>query len=147
MGEVYRAHDERLERDVAVKVLPPEFADDEGRLERFAQEARSAGGLSHPNVLTVLDYGQVDGLGFVSTAFVQGAPLSFFVSEGRPMPLTPAFLLARQIAEGLLALALAVVAWYLRPFVGWLLWVLGAAMVAFGLFYLIRGLRSESSAD
>lgn len=53
----------------------------------------------------------------------------------------------KDISEGLLALAIAVLAWFLRPFVGWLLWVVGAAMVAFGLFYLIRGLRTDAPMD
>jgi len=61
MGEVYRARDERLGRDVALKVLPPALRDDAERLRRFETEARAAGGLNHPNVLGVLDVGTADG--------------------------------------------------------------------------------------
>lgn len=53
----------------------------------------------------------------------------------------------KDLSEGLLALGIAVVAWLLRPFVGWLLWLIGAAMVAIGLFYLIRGMRSDAPLD
>lgn len=61
MGEVYRAHDARLGRDVAVKVVPPGLAADTDRLQRFEQEARAAGTLSHPNLLTAFDIGLHDG--------------------------------------------------------------------------------------
>ena len=61
MGEVYRARDSRLGRDVAVKVLPPEYAQSPDRLRRFEQEARLAGSLSHPNVLSLFDVGTHEG--------------------------------------------------------------------------------------
>ena len=57
MGEVYRAHDTRLSRDVAVKVLPSEFASDGGRLKRFEQEAKTLASLNHPNILSIFDTG------------------------------------------------------------------------------------------
>lgn len=57
MGEVYRARDPRLGRDVAIKVLPAEFARDEERMRRFTREARAAGSLQHPNIVTVFDIG------------------------------------------------------------------------------------------
>ena len=60
MGEVYRARDERLKRDVAIKVLPAELAADADRRSRFEREARAASGLSHPNILTVYDIGTAD---------------------------------------------------------------------------------------
>ena len=59
MGEVYRATDTRLHRDVAIKVLPADFAGDADRLRRFEQEARATSGLNHPNILTVYDIGYV----------------------------------------------------------------------------------------
>ena len=65
MGEVYRAHDSRLRRDVAIKVLPRDFAGDQARLERFEQEARATSALNHPNILTVHDIGAHDGAPFI----------------------------------------------------------------------------------
>lgn len=102
-GAAFKARDNDRSDLVKLKILAPEVAADTARMDRLKAALELARMIAHPNVLTVLDYGQVDGLGYVSTAFVQGAPLSFFVAGGRPMPLTPAFLLARQIAEGLLA--------------------------------------------
>ena len=61
MGEVYRARDPRLGREVAVKILPPAFSTDAARLARFEQEARAAAGLNHPNILAVFDVGQLGG--------------------------------------------------------------------------------------
>jgi serine/threonine protein kinase len=61
MGEVYRARDTRLDRDVAIKVLPADFARDADRLRRFEQEARATSALNHPNILTVYDIGTHDG--------------------------------------------------------------------------------------
>ena len=67
MGEVYRARDNRLRRDVAIKVLPAAFAADRDRLVRFEQEARAAAALNHPNILAVHDLGQHDGAPFIVT--------------------------------------------------------------------------------
>ena len=61
MGQVYRAHDPRIGRDVAIKVLPAEYAADAERLRRFEQEARATGALNHPNILTLYDVGTADG--------------------------------------------------------------------------------------
>ena len=75
MGEVYRAKDTRLSRDVAVKVLPPSFADDPDRLRRFEQEARAAGMLNHPNILAVYDIGSHDGAPYVVSELLEGETL------------------------------------------------------------------------
>src|SRR6186713_85633 len=65
MGEVYRARDSRLERDVAIKVLPRAFSSDPDRLTRFEQEARAAAALNHPNIIAVFDVGQHDGAPYI----------------------------------------------------------------------------------
>jgi serine/threonine protein kinase len=65
MGEVYRAHDTRLRRDVAVKLLPGNFSSDSNRLQRFEQEAHAAASLNHPNILALFDLGNVDGAPFI----------------------------------------------------------------------------------
>ena len=65
MGEVYRAIDERLEREVAIKLLPVEFAEDKDRLARFEQEAKATSSLNHPNILAVYDFGEHEGAPFI----------------------------------------------------------------------------------
>src|SRR5512138_3773182 len=75
MGEVYRARDTRLGRDVAVKVLPASFSTDPDRLRRFEQEARAAGLLNHPNVTAVYDVGTVDGSPYVVSELLEGETL------------------------------------------------------------------------
>jgi serine/threonine protein kinase len=87
MGEVYRARDTRLVRDVAIKVLPPAFASDAGRLARFNQEARAAAALNHPNILAVHDIG-VHGSGpYVVSELLEGQTPQEAI-DGRPMPMT-----------------------------------------------------------
>src|SRR5215468_12458198 len=71
MGEVYRARDKRLERDVALKVLPTAYSTDAERLLRFEQEARTAGKLNHPNILTVYDVGVIDGAPYIVTELLE----------------------------------------------------------------------------
>jgi serine/threonine protein kinase len=75
MGDVYRARDDRLGRDVAIKVLPASFAGDADRLSRFEQEARAAGSLNHPNVLAIYDIGTHDGSPFVVSELLDGETL------------------------------------------------------------------------
>jgi serine/threonine protein kinase len=82
MGEVYRARDTRLRRDVAVKVLTEEFANDPDRLRRFEQEARAAAALSHPNVLAVYDVGSQDGMPFVVAELLEGETLRTRLMRG-----------------------------------------------------------------
>ena len=72
MGEVYRARDERLQRSVAVKVLPPSLAADQDRLRRFELEARSAGQLNHPNILAIHDVGSENGLAYLVSELLEG---------------------------------------------------------------------------
>lgn len=75
MGEIYRARDARLNRDVAIKVLPASFAADAERLQRFELEAKAAGQLNHPNVLTVFDVGSIDGAPYLVTELLDGETL------------------------------------------------------------------------
>ena len=75
MGEVFLAEDLRLDRKVAIKVLPPDFAKDEDRLRRFVQEAKATSALNHPNILTVYEIGEVDGQNYIATELIDGTTL------------------------------------------------------------------------
>src|SRR3982074_1360113 len=75
MGEVWRARDTRIGRDVAIKILPPAFALDRDRLRRFEQEARSAGTLNHPNLVTIYDFGAEDSTPYVAMELLEGETL------------------------------------------------------------------------
>src|SRR4029453_18501258 len=72
MGEVWRARDARLDRDVAIKILPANFAADSSRLTRFEQEARATSALNHPNILTVYDIGTHDGSPYIVEGLLEG---------------------------------------------------------------------------
>src|SRR2546423_1817185 len=85
MGEVYRARDARLGRDVAVKVLPADVSGEATRLRRFEVEARAAGGLNHPNLLSVYDFDVSAGTHYLVTELLDGASLREHL--GRPVPL------------------------------------------------------------
>src|SRR6516165_1426960 len=100
MGEVYRARDTRLHRDVAVKVLPPGVASDPDRLRRFEQEARAVAALSHPNILAVYDVGEESDLHFIVSELLEGQSLRDKLAEG-PLPARRAIDIAIQIARGL----------------------------------------------
>ena len=102
MGEVYRARDLRLGRDVALKVIPHESSHDSERIRRFEQEARAAGTLSHPNVCTVYDLGTHEGSPFVVMELLEGETLRQ-VLQGGAVPLLKALAYAAQVAEGLAA--------------------------------------------
>ncbi len=102
MGEVYRARDERLKRDVAVKVLPPELAGDPERRGRFEREARAASALSHPNILTVYDIGTHDSTVYIAMELVEGGTLKDLIASG-PVPVKKLLEISVQIAEGLAA--------------------------------------------
>src|SRR5579871_2183861 len=84
MGEVYRARDPRLDRDVAIKVLPASVADDPDRLRRFEREARTVAALSHPNVLAIYDVGRDDGVSYLVTELLEGETLSARIASGPP---------------------------------------------------------------
>jgi eukaryotic-like serine/threonine-protein kinase len=102
MGEVYRARDTRLGRDVAVKVLPASYADNKERLQRFEQEACAAGALNHPNILSIYDIGNHDGSPYVVSELLEGQTLRERLS-GSALPSRKAIDYAQQIAHGLAA--------------------------------------------
>ena len=101
MGEVYRARDLVLLRDVAVKFLPERFTSSPARLTRFTREARTASSLNHPNILTVHDIGQAEGVHFMVTEVVEGVTLRQLLRQEHRLPVDRALDLAVQIAEGL----------------------------------------------
>jgi Tol biopolymer transport system component len=102
MGEVYRARDSRLGRDVAIKVLPAAFAADAERLKRFEQEARAASALSDPHIVTVFDVGQSGDVHFFASELVDGSSLRELLTQA-PLPVKTVLDLASQIASGLAA--------------------------------------------
>ncbi len=102
MGEVYRARDPRLGRDVAIKVLPTSFSADADRLRRFEQEARAAGGLNHPNITAVYEFGSHEGAPYMVTELLEGETLRARLAAG-PLPQRKALDYAGQIAQGLAA--------------------------------------------
>jgi hypothetical protein len=101
MGEVYRARDPRLQRTVAIKILPPSFSSDLDRLRRFQHEARAAGSLNHPNIVGVYDLGAHDGSPYIVTEFLEGQTLRDKLVT--PLPVERALDYATQVAKGLAA--------------------------------------------
>src|SRR5947209_16521168 len=102
MGEVYRARDEKLNRVVAVKVLPAALSQDGDRLRRFEQEAQAAGALNHPNILAVYDVGMHDGSPYIVSELLEGEELREQLNDG-PLPQRKALDYDQQIAQGLAA--------------------------------------------
>src|SRR5450755_1290894 len=102
MGEVYRARDARLNRDVAIKILPASFSSDRDRLQRFAQEARAAAALNHPNILSIFDIGDDHGAPYVVSELLEGETFRDRLRDG---PLSPRKVVeyAQQMARGLAA--------------------------------------------
>jgi len=102
MGEVYRARDSRLRREVAIKILPQSFAQDDDRLRRFEQEARVVGALNHPNILAIFDIGTHDGSPYLVSELLEGQTLRQQM-DGSPLPQRKAIEYGIQIARGLAA--------------------------------------------
>ncbi len=100
MGEVWRARDTRLGRDVAIKVLPAEFAEDAERLRRFEREAKATAALSHPNILDVHDVGTFEGVPYLVEELLEGESLKDRLERGA-LPTREASAIALQIAHGL----------------------------------------------
>src|SRR5262245_27326651 len=102
MGEVFRAHDTRLRRTVAIKVLPPERVADPERKRRFLQEARAASALNHPNIVTLYDIANDSGVDYLVMEYVPGKSLDKLIAP-KGLPLADAIGYATQIAGALAA--------------------------------------------
>src|ERR1700737_1407848 len=102
MGEVYRARDRKLDRDVAIKVLPEFVAADPDRLARFEREAKAVAALSHPNILAIHDFGTHEGVSYAVTELLEGETLREKLDAG-PIPQKQAVDYALQVAKGLSA--------------------------------------------
>jgi len=100
MGEVYRAVDGRLDRTVALKILPPHLSDHAGRRQRFDREARTISSLNHPHICRVYDVGDQDGLGYIVMEFLEGETLEARLRRG-PLPLEESLTYAAQIGNAL----------------------------------------------
>src|SRR5215831_14108379 len=102
MGEVYLARDTRLDRSVALKILPDGVAADPNRMKRFEQEAKTASGLNHPNIITIYEIDQAGSTSFIATEFIEGATLRERMLA-QPMPPGDVLNVAIQIASALAA--------------------------------------------
>src|ERR1700752_377978 len=96
MGEVYLAEDTKLDRQVALKILPPEFAEDSDRMNRFVREAKSASALNHPNIITIYEIGEVDGIHSIASEYIQGIILHSRLEQS-PLDLTTTLDIAIQV--------------------------------------------------
>ena len=105
MGEVYRAHDDRLNRVVAIKVIAPHLLDKEQARERFEREARAIAAFSHPNICTVYDVGSADGVEFLVMEHLEGETLASRLARqrGGALPLHETLPIATQLADALAA--------------------------------------------
>jgi eukaryotic-like serine/threonine-protein kinase len=100
MGEIYLAIDTKLDRKVALKILPPEFAEDTDRMSRFVREAKSASALNHPNIITIHEIGESDGTHFIATEFIDGKTLNEY-AKANPLDYTAALEIAIQVVSAL----------------------------------------------
>src|SRR5499433_1068792 len=100
MGEVYRARDTRLERNVAIKILPTHLADDPSLKQRLEREAKAVSKLSHPNICTLHDIGHHQGIDFLVMEYLEGETLEQRLNKGS-LPLEQAVRFAEQIADAL----------------------------------------------
>src|SRR5258708_3121883 len=103
MGEVYLAQDTKLDRKVALKILPAEVAADRGRMSRFVQEAKAASALNHPNIITIYEIEQIDSVNFIATEFIDGETLPERLRNMSPMKLGEILDVAGQTATALSA--------------------------------------------
>src|SRR5947199_2199270 len=88
MGEVYLAQDTKLDRKVALKILPPDVAAHSDRMRRFVQEAKAASALNHPNIITIHEIEETDSINFIATEFIEGETLRERMANSSPMTLS-----------------------------------------------------------
>ena len=100
MGEVFLAQDTKLDRQVALKILPQEFADDAERMSRFVREAKSASALNHPNIITIYEIGAEGDTHFIATEYIEGGTLHTRL-QGQALSHTAALEIALQVASAL----------------------------------------------
>src|SRR5215510_6879752 len=93
MGQVYLAWDTQLDRTVALKIFPAELASDKERMNRFVHEAKAASALNHPNILTIYEVADVDGVNLIATEYVDGETLRVRIGRG-PIPIDEALTIA-----------------------------------------------------
>ncbi|AKJ29356.1 serine/threonine protein kinase [Caldimonas brevitalea] len=101
MASVFKAHDPSIGRDVAIKFLLPALCEEEAYRARFLREARAAGGLSHPNIVTVYDVGEIEGRPYMAMELVEGQPLSDVMEHGKPLALKDVLVMGIQLARAL----------------------------------------------
>jgi tetratricopeptide (TPR) repeat protein len=147
MGVVYRARDVRLNRDVALKVLPPDLVADPARRARFVQEAQAASALEHPHIAVIHEIDEADGICFIAMELVRGQKLADFIAPG-PLPAGRALDLAVEIAEGLSrAHDKGIVHRDLKPANVMLTEDGHAKIIDFGLAKLVEALGSDSDGQ
>ncbi len=101
MGYVYHAKDPYIQRDVAIKIIHPDFAEDNTLIERFKREAQSAGGLRHPNIVTIYDLGEDQGRPYIAMEYLEGTDLEQIIKNKIYMPLEKKLDIIIQVCEGL----------------------------------------------
>jgi serine/threonine protein kinase len=146
MGEVYRARDTRLERTVAIKILPEHLASDPGRRARFEREARTVSGLSHPNICALFDLGEQNGIDYVVVEYLEGETLADRMAKG-PMPVSEVSKVGADIASALeAARRYGIVHRDLKP-ANVMLTKTGTKLLDFGLAKPSPALASAAAAD
>jgi predicted ATPase len=146
MGEVYRAKDTRLEREVAIKTLSPDWCSQPEALSRFEQEARSACALNHPNIVTIYELGQVNETRYIAMELVTGETMREVLASG-PIPFRKAVAIAAQIADALAkAHAIGIVHRDLKPENLMISGEATAKILDFGLAKLLR-VKATSDSD
>src|SRR5215831_17112177 len=100
MGEVYRARDTKLKREVAIKILPEEFSRDADRISRFQREAEVLASLNHPNIAAIHDFEETNGARYLVLELVEGETLADRIARG-PIPVEEALIIAKQICDAL----------------------------------------------